>query len=183
MGRLAVDRRLDRELTPAQASAFSFVRRSLRFGIVAAALVGGRLPAIAEAPAPVELTSVHQIRQLKASTNSGFSAHVRGVVTYYDTVAPNLFVQDSTGGIWVDLHGSSAKPPTPGQVLDLRGTVGFGFSPYIQNPRWTVTGKSAPPKPRLISYDDAATGSFDGQWVQLDGVVRSFVQRPKATSW
>jgi diguanylate cyclase (GGDEF)-like protein/PAS domain S-box-containing protein len=177
MGRLAVDRRLDRELTPAQASAFSFVRRSLRVGIVAAALVGGRLPAIAEAPTAVELTSIHQIRQLKASTNSGFSAHVRGVVTYYDTVAPNLFVQDSTGGIWVDLHGSSAKPPTPGQVLDLRGTVGFGFSPYIQNPRWTVTGKSAPPKPRLISYDDAATGSFDGQWVQLDGVVRSFVQQ------
>ncbi|MGA8085861.1 MAG: EAL domain-containing protein [Terracidiphilus sp.] len=177
MGRLAVDRRLEPELTPAQASAFSLVRRSLRFGIVAAVLAGGALPTIAETPHPVELTSVQKIRLLKASTNSEFRAHLHGVVTYYDSVAPNLFVQDATGGIWVDLHGSTAEPPTPGQVLDLRGMVGFGFSPYIQNPHWTVTGKSAPPRARLISYDDAATGSFDGQWVQLDGVVRSFVQQ------
>jgi diguanylate cyclase (GGDEF)-like protein/PAS domain S-box-containing protein len=98
-------------------------------------------------------------------------------VTYYDTVAPNLFVQDSTGGIWVDLRKSKAKPPLLGEVLDLRGTVGNGFSPDIENPVWTVTGKSAPPTPHLISYDDAATGSFDSQWVQMEGVVRSFVQQ------
>ncbi|HMG87143.1 MAG TPA: EAL domain-containing protein [Terracidiphilus sp.] len=177
MRRLAVDRKLEPELTPAKAPAFPRLRRILLLEIVFPALFAGALPTIAETPRPVELTSVHQIRLLKATTNNGFSAHLQGVVTYYDTVAPNLFVQDSTGGIWVDLNGSTAKPPSPGQVLDLRGIVNFGFSPYIQNPHWNVTGKSAPPKPRLISYDDAATGSFDGQWVQLDGVVRSFVQQ------
>ena len=176
MARLDVDRKLEPELTPAQASVFSRVRQGFLLGIAVAALVCGADPAIAESTRPVELTSVRQIRQLKVSTNGAFSAHLHGVVTYYDTVAPNLFVQDSTGGIWVDLHGSTAKAPSPGEVLDLRGAVGFGFSPYIQSPIWTVTGKAAPPKPRLISYDDAATGTFDGQWVQLDGVVRSFVQ-------
>jgi len=128
MGRLAVDRKLEPELTPAQASAFSRVRQVLLLGMVVVALVGGADPSIAESTGPVELTSVHQIRQLKVSMNSPFSAHLHGVVTYYDTVAPNLFVQDSTGGIWVDLHGSTDKPPSPGQMLDLRGTVGFGFS-------------------------------------------------------
>jgi len=177
MGRLVLDRRLKPELTPARASAFSCVLRRLKIGIVVLALSGGPHPTIAETPRPVEFTSVQQVRHLKSSTSGVFSVHLHGVVTYYDTVAPNLFVQDSTGGIWIDLHNSTTKPPSPGEVLDLYGTVGFGFSPYIQNPRWSVTGKSSAPKPRLISYDDAATGTFDGQWVQLDGVVRSFVQQ------
>lgn len=177
MGWLAVDRKLEPELTPAQSSALLCMRRSLQLGIVLTALGGVALQAISQTPRPGELTSVRQIRLLKAPTNTVISAHLHGVVTYYDTVAPNLFVQDSTGGIWVDLRGSTVKPPSPGQVLDLRGVAGFGFSPYIQSPHWTVTGKSTPPKPRVISYDDAATGTFDGQWVQLDGVVRSFVQQ------
>jgi len=106
-----------------------------------------------------------------------FRAHVKGIVTYYDVVGPNLFVEDKTGGIWVDLRGSALKPPSPGQLLDLRGTVGFGFSPFIANPDWTVIGNAPPPKPESVTYGEAATGSFDGQWVRMDGVVRSFVQQ------
>ncbi len=180
MGRLGVDQRLQPDLTTAQAFASSRLVRSLRPGCFVLAAVGCALAARAQGSPPEELTTVHQIRQLKSSVtgpNRAIPAHLHGVVTYYDTVAPNLFVQDSTGGIWVDLRGIAAKAPAPGQVLDLRGNVGLGFSPYIQNPHWTVVGKSAPPKPRLVSYDDAATGTFDGQWVQLDGVVRSFVQQ------
>ncbi len=176
MGWLAVDRRLEPELAPAEASVRSCAQRNLRLGMVAAAFAWCVYPAFAETSRPVELTSVRQIRLLKASTEV-IGAHLHGVVTYYDTVAPTLFLQDATGGIRIDLHNSKAKPPSPGQVLDLSGTVAFGFSPYIQNPQWTVTGTSAPPRPRLISYDDAATGSFDSQWVQLEGVVRSFVQQ------
>ncbi len=175
MGWLAVDRKLEPELTPA--SAFLCARRILRLGFVVTALGGVPLQAISQTPRPVEFTSVHQIRLLKASTNTAVNAHLHAVVTYYDSVAPNLFVQDATGGIWVDLRGTAVKPPSPGQVIDLRGVVGFGYSPYIQSPNWTVTGKSTPPNSRVISYDDATTGSFDGQWVQLDGVVRSFVQQ------
>ena len=61
------------------------------------------IPAISQAPGFTELTTIRQIRHLKASTPD-IGVHVRGVVTYYDTVAPNLFVQDPTGGIWVDLR-------------------------------------------------------------------------------
>ena len=179
MGWMVVDRKLKPELTPS--SALLRARRGLRLGIVVTALGGVGLQAISQTPHPVELTTVHQIRLLKAPANTVITAHLHGVVTYYDTVAPNLFVQDATGGIWVDLRGTTVKPPSPGQVVDLSGLVGFGFSPYIQNPHWTVTGKSTPPNPRVISYDDAATGSFDGQWVQLDGVVRSFVQQAEGS--
>ncbi len=98
-------------------------------------------------------------------------------MTYYDTVAPNLFIQDKTGGIWVDLRGTKVTPPSPGQLLDLHGVAGFGFTPYIAKPNWKVLGTAPTPKPLLLTYDDAATGTFDGQWVQMEGVVRSFVQQ------
>jgi diguanylate cyclase (GGDEF)-like protein/PAS domain S-box-containing protein len=101
--------------------------------------------------------------------------HLRAVVTYYDTVAPNLFVQDATGGIWVDLRGSSQPRPQPGQLLELEGVAGAGFSPYVDKPHWTVLRTSAPPKPIHISYEQAMTGDYDSDWVEMDGVVRSFM--------
>lgn len=135
------------------------------------------IPVKARASHPAEFTKVSQIRQLKALPQSPVDVHIRGVVTYYDTVAPNLFVQDATGGVWVDLRGSKLTPPSPGQLLDLHGVAGFGFSPYIANPQWKVIGQAAPPKPMHVLYDDVAKGSFDGQWIQMEGVVRSFVQQ------
>src|SRR6201998_1045438 len=151
------------------------LRKAVVFVLFCAAFVA--IPAIANPASPRELTTIQQIRHLKSSTHGQISLHVRGVVTYYDTVAPNLFVQDKTAGIWVDLRNSTSKPPSPGQLIDLNGVVGFGFSPYIANPRWTVVGNAPAPKPLHITYDDASSGSFDGQWVQMDGVVRSFVQQ------
>jgi len=123
--------------------------------------------ALAQPSSPTGLRSVGAIRHLKQPISPGAPLHIRGVATYYDTVAPNLFVQDSTGGIWVDLRGVKATPPSPGDVLDLRGSVGAGFTPYVANPSWAVVGKSPFPKPVHLTYDDAATGAWDSQWVQL----------------
>jgi hypothetical protein len=124
------------------------------------------------------LHTIQQIRHLKADVLSkGPEVRVRAVVTYSDSVAPNLFVQDSTGGIWVDLRGMPGKMPRPGQDLDLRGQARSGFAPYIAQPYWTVIGSAAEPKPMHLSYEDASTGSFDSQWVEMDGVVRSFIRQ------
>jgi hypothetical protein len=80
-------------------------------------------------PGSRTLTSLAQLRGLQTSGSIRPSQiHVQAVVTYYDSVGPNLFVQDATGGIWVDLRGLKAAPPQIGQLLDLRGTAGTGFS-------------------------------------------------------
>ena len=92
-------------------------------------------------------------------------------------MAPNLFVQDRTGGVWVDLRGFHGTPPQPGQLVDMRGVAGLGFSPYIAQPTWTILGSAPPPKPLPLTYEQAATGAFDSQWVEMEGVVRSFVQQ------
>src|ERR1051326_8279964 len=95
------------------------------------------------AATPQKLRSVQQIRHLPAEAfNRPLEVHIHAVVTYYDRVAPNLFVQDETGGIWVDLRGVAAPPPQPGQLLDLHGLAAAGFTPYIAKPRWTVLGST-----------------------------------------
>jgi PAS domain S-box-containing protein len=124
-------------------------------------------------PVPV-LTHAAQIRQLSPQeVEKAYPVHLRGVVTYYDSVAPNLFVQDSTAGIWVDVAGA-ANPPKPGQLIDLYGVVGPGFTPIVAKAHWTVLGSRATPRPRSVVFSELATGANDSEWVQIDGIVRSF---------
>lgn len=133
-------------------------------------------PASFAAPAG-RLDSIAAIRHATPQPGAApIPVHVRAVVTYFDTVAPNLFVQDRSGGIWVDLRGNTLTPPRPGQLLDLDGTVGSGFAPYIAHPRWKVLGEAPLPAPIHLTYAEASTGHYDSQWVQMEGVVRSFVQ-------
>lgn len=121
-----------------------------------------------------------ELRTIRVARQQGSQAravHVRAVVTYYDSVAPNLFVQDETGGIWVDLRGLRVPPPQVGDVLDIHAEVGKGFSPYLAHPAWRMAGHSAAPRPIRLTYEQALTGTADAQWAEMEGVVRSFVQQ------
>jgi two-component system, cell cycle sensor histidine kinase and response regulator CckA len=127
-----------------------------------------------EAAPPPTLTRVEQLRALSPEdAKRGGEIHLRAVVTYADPVGPNLFVQDATGGVWVDLRGISGSLQ-PGERVDLRGTVGSGFAPYVTNPRWTVLGRVPMPIPRRVTYAQMATGGEDGEWVEIEGVIRRF---------
>jgi diguanylate cyclase (GGDEF)-like protein/PAS domain S-box-containing protein len=152
---------------------------ALASAVLGAALAGVDLRA---ASRPVALTRISELRHLPdAQLGGALPVHLHAVVTYYDTVGPNLFVQDSTGGIWVDLRASHLTPPRVGQAIDLRGTARLGFSPYIANPSWRVAGSAPEPQPLVLPYGQAATGSWDARWVQMDGVVRSFVQQAEGS--
>src|SRR5271157_5428811 len=105
MRRLAIGQQERCGILRAQAPLFRRTRK-LRIAVLHIGLACCAVAAISEAPRAAELTKVGQIRHLKSSTQGEIGVHVRGVVTYFDTVAPNLFVQDATGGIWVDLRGS-----------------------------------------------------------------------------
>ena len=92
------------------------------------------------------IVSIGRLRQLQpdaAQSTHSPAVHFRAEVTYYDSVAPNLFVQDASGGTWVDLRGVAGAPPRPGQLLDLRGYAGLGFAPYVAKPQWRVLGTRA----------------------------------------
>ncbi len=128
------------------------------------------------------LTRVDQIRQLThEQANRGYPVHIRGVITYYhpgiqrsfaDIILSDLFVQDSTAGIWVN---APLPPPAfkPGQFIDLEGvTEAPDFAPQIGHPRWRVIGKAPLPEPRRVPFERMLSTVEDSQWVETEGIVR-----------
>jgi len=136
------------------------------------------------------ITRAADIRSLSPEqADLHYPVHIQGVVTYmnprgYSTVGeepitsiygPDLFIQDSTAGVWVGVGVSLVRsPPRAGEVLDLEGqTSGQAFAPYIEKPRWRVIGQAPFPVPRAASYLRLASTAEDSQWVRITGIVRS----------
>ena len=122
---------------------------------------------------PKILDRVEQIRRLPPDEAArGFPVRLRAVVTYFDPVNVELFVQDSTGGIYVECD----EPPVlqRGQQIELTGVTGAGdFAPVVRHPKARVLGPASLPKPLKVSFDDLSTGRQDSQWVEAEGIVHS----------
>ncbi len=126
---------------------------------------------------PRTITSVASIRHLtRAQAEQHYPVHLRGVVTYFDTADPSLFLQDPTGGIWV--NRASTKPlVSVGDVLDLTGHAAQpGFAPQVDDPQWKVVGRSALPTAHPTTFYKMASSVEDSQRVKIDGVVRQVVR-------
>ena len=120
------------------------------------------------------LVKVSQIRALPLEqVRRGYPVHLRGVVTYFDSASPDMFVQDDTGAVWVEwLKGLPVV--VPGQWIDLWGNaVQENLGPDIHAPHWTVIGQAPMPKPRRATFDELASASLDCQWVEVEGIVRT----------
>jgi two-component system, sensor histidine kinase and response regulator len=157
---------------------------------VAALLIGitcsgvlGSLPARAEGGLPV-LTEASQIRKLTLEeARRLYPVHLRAVVTYFDAAGQDLFVQDSTAGVWVDARKMHVSP-RPGQLLNLYGTASAeGFAPFVGGPHWRVIGEAPPPPARRVTYAEMATGRDDSLWVEVEGIVRSFRNQSAYNAW
>ena len=84
-----------------------------------------------------------------------------------------LFVQDASGGIYIDTPswnlGLSA-----GDFVEVKGVTGHGwFSNQIEQPEIQVLGRAPLPAPRRPRYDEVALGQQDSQWVEIAGIVHS----------
>jgi len=98
---------------------------------------------------------------------------LRAAVTYYDPLSYTLFVQDSTGGIYVSVHGGPQADVRAGDLADIEGVTGAGdFAPIIDNARLTAVGRAEMPQPAAASIEELLDGTRDSQWVQMEGVVR-----------
>jgi hypothetical protein len=122
---------------------------------------------------------VEQVRTLAPDeARRGYPVHLQVVVTYFDKVAPNLFVQDSTGAMWVDWppNGQEAEP---GQLIDLQGiTAQPDFAPDIARPVWRVLRQAPLPRAQRASMEEMASTSIDSKRVEVEGIVRSAEQIP-----
>jgi signal transduction histidine kinase len=151
--------------------------------------LGSRLPAIVlccllsapiafSQPAPTTpalpiLTEIAQVRRLtREQARQGYPVHVKAVVTYFE-INSDLFIQDSTGSVWVRWSPDLPKA-APGQVLDLWGiTTQVDFAPDIDKPHWTVIGQAPLPRAKRVTFEEMASTSVDARWVEVEGIVRA----------
>jgi len=106
------------------------------------------------------------------SARQGHPVHLRAVVTYYDPDS-DLFIQDASAGVWVELAGAHL-PLNTGDLIDLQGVSSFAdFAPQIAQPRITVLGAAPLPRAQPASYERLVSGAEDSQWVEVEGVVRA----------
>ena len=133
------------------------------------------------------LTEISQIRQLAPDQAArGYPVRLRAVVTYYSPIGgnfmaqnpymgtdtPDVFVQDSTAGIWMNVP-KDAPPLQAGQLLDLEGVTEVpDFAPQIGKPRYRVIGHAALPQPQRPSLEKMLSTAEDSQWVETEGIVR-----------
>ena len=96
------------------------------------------------------------------------SVIVHGVVTL---TAPTLFVQDSTGG--VEIKSFHAKtPPQIGDQVEAKGQAQpHEFSAIMTDAEVHSLWSNAPLHPMTINASQAATGAFDGQYIEIEGHV------------
>ncbi|MGO9270754.1 MAG: PAS domain S-box protein, partial [Terriglobia bacterium] len=133
------------------------------------------LPTVRSLPT---LTHIEQIRGL-APEEAGrdYPVRIRAVVTYCHVDDGDLFIQDSTAGVWVDPKKLGLNLRS-GQLVEVEGTTGVGdFSPEIDNARVQILGEAPLPAPRRVSGDELASGRQDSQWVEVEAVVRSAAER------
>jgi PAS domain S-box-containing protein len=120
------------------------------------------------------LETIRQVRELPSEdARFGYPIHVRGVVTYADKAQNDLFVQDSTAGIYVNSDATSL-PLHSGQTVEITGISGPGdFASQIENPKIQVVGQGPLPTPKRVTGEEFVTGFYDSQFVEIEGVVRS----------
>lgn len=119
------------------------------------------------------LTTIEKVRSLKPEeAKRGYPVRLRALVTYFDPVAPDLFLQDASGAVWVKWSSGLPQPET-GSVVELEGVTTFSdFAPDIGKPRWTVVGHALMPVPKRVSFEQMASTSEDSLWVEVEGIVR-----------
>ncbi len=120
------------------------------------------------------LTTAAKVRSLSADeANRHQPVHLRAVVTYFEPITPSFFIQDRSGGIW--LQWDPKRPvPVVGEVIDLTGvTTQIDFAPDIANAVWTIVGHAPPPAAKKVSFAEMASTREDAQWVEIEGIVRS----------
>jgi signal transduction histidine kinase/DNA-binding response OmpR family regulator len=113
------------------------------------------------------------IHMSKEEAARNYPVHLRCVVTFYDSLLV-LFVHDSSGAVYVDLAKGQNVPLHAGDRIDVTGHTDPGnFAADVGGATVTLLGPGQLPVPEPQTMDRLITGVEDGQWVSIEGAVRS----------
>ena len=129
-------------------------------------------------PAPRPNVHVESIESLRLTYLARpAEATIRGVVILN---SPMLFVQDSTGGVYVKQHQSPSLKV--GDEVEVTGMVQPGeFSSVIDNADIRVLWEGIPMAPVAVTANQASTGKFDATFIEVQGRLTAKERGPEYT--
>ncbi|HWD21152.1 MAG TPA: histidine kinase [Verrucomicrobiae bacterium] len=119
------------------------------------------------------LTNTHSIITLPAERAALLlPVKVTGSVTAADpSLKGRFFVQDATGGVFVD--NANGRRPEPGELVEVTGITHPGaYAPTITAPTVRTLGRGTLPRARPVSVDQLMSGAEDSQRIEITGIVR-----------
>jgi len=154
---------------------------------IAAIAAGAMLfpaPSVCQAGEPAAkglrvLTTADGVHGLTAEQASlGYPVRVRGVVTFYDPFQKGhraLFIADATGSVFVAPGNGPIPNLHAGSRVEVTGvTDPGGYAPIVTNSSIRLLpGSKAFPVARAVTVSELLSGSEDGHWVAIGGIVRS----------
>jgi signal transduction histidine kinase len=104
---------------------------------------------------------------------------IRGVITASSSKHWGVVVQDSTGGVFVNLFNvPGADLLRRGEFCQIEGVTGPGwFAPVVEARRVTRLGAGQLPKPVRATWDQLMNGSLDTEYAEVDGFVTAIRDR------
>lgn len=123
------------------------------------------------------ITSVRALRAISGEeAKLKRPVRVYGVVTLIDQ--NTAFIQDGDDGTFLHLRPGQADLH-PGQIVVAQGGTYAGlYVPGVEPDFVQVVGEDALPTPRVVSFEQLASGVFNYEWVEVRGIVRSFRTAP-----
>jgi signal transduction histidine kinase len=104
---------------------------------------------------------------------------IQGVVTL---TFPTLFVQDSTGGLAIQ-NFRTKNPPQIGDQVEARGNAELhDFSSVLKDAEVHILWSHAPIHSMGVTASQAATGSFDAQYIEIEGHLENKQEGPNHTT-
>lgn len=112
------------------------------------------------------------VRLSPAEASKNHPVRLRAVTTCVVHSSQLLFIADETGGVYV-MPAPWPQSLVAGDTVNVSGRSAPGrFSPIVQSATIEITGHQAILPPRRIALEELAFGRYDGQWIEVIGVVR-----------
>jgi len=129
------------------------------------------------------LRTIRELKSLSVETAAkGLPVDITGTVTFFDLAWSLLFLQDTTGGVYVDIH-SLIPDVQVGDTVRVRGYSGPGdYAPIVTRPMVVRIGHGSMPKAMSLSWQTLFSGRDDAGWVEVVGVVHS-VSQLRSQGW
>jgi signal transduction histidine kinase len=126
----------------------------------------------------LRMPSLGHFAEQSSNTNQGWSGFfsIRGVVTFNDQVLGRdcLYIQDDAEGIYIYQGNHHFNQLQIGQGVDVGGTLLPGrYAPSLDPIVVTILGRRPMPQPVTQPVEIPVVTSRNGQWTELEGVIRS----------